>query len=148
MDSSLVQEGDNNVDINCQAIDGKNTLHVMARVSFQAQATNKAPTHEKIICVREKILSYLGYVCHAVFQCTASVIRTPTGNSVFRCMPAAMNNCFNSFKTALSIHTCFCGRDIFNYVLFMTSYNTSYLGLRLVASNSLPEISRASSGMS
>ena len=33
------------------------------------------------------------------------------------------------------IHVCSCGRDIFlNYVLFMTSYNTSYLGLRLIAS--------------
>ena len=37
----------------------------------------------------------------------------------------------NSFKTALSVHPCFCGRDIFKNVLFMTSHN-SYLGLRLV----------------
>ena len=100
MDSSLVQEGDNNVNINCQAIDGKNTLHVMARVSFQAQATNKAPTHEKIFFCEKNILSYLGYVCHAVFQCTEpSVMRTPTGNSVFKCMPACKcmktgNSCF------------------------------------------------------
>ena len=35
VDCSLVQEGDVNVDINCQTIDGKNTLHAMARVLFQ-----------------------------------------------------------------------------------------------------------------
>ena len=44
VDCSLVQEGDVNVDINCQTIDGKNTLHAMARVLFQEQATDKAPT--------------------------------------------------------------------------------------------------------
>ena len=39
----------------------------------------------------------------------------------------------NSFKTALSVHTCFCGRNILLNVLFMTSYNTSYLGCQPVA---------------
>ena len=45
VDCSLVQEGDENVDINCQTIDGKNTLHAMARLLFQEQATDKAPTN-------------------------------------------------------------------------------------------------------
>ena len=54
VDCSLVQEGDDNVDINCQTIDGKNTLHAMAWVLFQEQATDKAPTQEKIPRVPEK----------------------------------------------------------------------------------------------
>ena len=44
VDCSLVQEGDDHVDINCQTINGNNTLHAMARVLFQEQATDKAPT--------------------------------------------------------------------------------------------------------
>ena len=39
VDCSLVQLSDDNVDINCQTIDGMNTLHAMARVLFQEQAT-------------------------------------------------------------------------------------------------------------
>ena len=38
---------------------------------------------------------------------------------------------FNSFKTALLVHTCFCAWDIFKNVFFMKSHSTSYLGLRL-----------------
>ena len=53
VDCSLVQEGDDNVDTNCQTFDGKNTLHAMARVLFQEQATDKAPTQEIIPRVRE-----------------------------------------------------------------------------------------------
>ena len=41
VDYSRVQEGDDNIDTNCQTIDGKNTLHAMARVLFQEQATDK-----------------------------------------------------------------------------------------------------------
>ena len=33
----MVQEGDDNIDINCETIDGKNTFHSMARVIFQQQ---------------------------------------------------------------------------------------------------------------
>ncbi len=33
----LVHEGDDNVDINTETIDGKNTFHSMARVVFQQQ---------------------------------------------------------------------------------------------------------------
>ena len=54
VDCSLVQEGDDIVDINCQTIDGKNTLHAMARVLFQEQATFKAPTQEITPCVPQK----------------------------------------------------------------------------------------------
>ena len=38
VDCSLVQESNDNVDINCQTIDGKNTLHAMARILFEEQA--------------------------------------------------------------------------------------------------------------
>ena len=48
VDCSLVQEGDDNVDINRQTIDGKNILHAMAQVLFQEQATDKALTQEII----------------------------------------------------------------------------------------------------
>jgi hypothetical protein len=34
---SLIQEGDDNVDINTETVDGKNTYHAMARVIFQQQ---------------------------------------------------------------------------------------------------------------
>ena len=51
VDCSLVQEGDDNVNINCQTID--ETWN--ARVLLQEQATNKAITQEKIIRVPAKI---------------------------------------------------------------------------------------------
>ena len=41
VDCSRVQEGNENVDIECQTIDGKNTLHA---VLFQDQATDTVPT--------------------------------------------------------------------------------------------------------
>ena len=40
----IVHEGDDNIDINCQTIDGKHTFHAMARVLFQEQ-----PDVEQII---------------------------------------------------------------------------------------------------
>ena len=55
VDRSLVQKGGDNVDINFQTIDGNNTLHAMARVLFQEQATDKAPTQERIPRVPEKL---------------------------------------------------------------------------------------------
>ena len=36
----LIHEGDDNVDINAETIDGKNTFHSMARVIFQNQQIN------------------------------------------------------------------------------------------------------------
>ena len=36
----MVQEGDDNIDMNCETIDGKNTLHSMAHVVFQQQPAN------------------------------------------------------------------------------------------------------------
>ena len=57
VDCSLVQEGDDNVDINRQTIDGNNILHAMARVLFQEQATDQALTQEIIPRVPEKCMS-------------------------------------------------------------------------------------------
>ena len=57
VDCSLVHKVDDNVDINCQTIDGKNTLHAMARVLFQKRATDKASTRERIRRVPEKYMS-------------------------------------------------------------------------------------------
>ena len=36
---ALIQEADDNVDHNTETIDGKETLHAMARVIFQRQTT-------------------------------------------------------------------------------------------------------------
>lgn len=44
----FIQEGDDNVDINTQTIDGKNTYHAMARVIFQVQEVNEFVETERI----------------------------------------------------------------------------------------------------
>ena len=43
---SLIHEGDDNIDINTETIDGKNTLHSMARVVFQKQSADDSPPTE------------------------------------------------------------------------------------------------------
>ena len=54
----------------------------------------------------------------------------------------------NSFKMALSVHTCFCGRDIFLNVYFLWRHITRVIsGSVLYRRSTLTEISRASSGM-
>lgn len=45
----LIQEGADNVDINTEAIDGKNTFHSMARAIFQLQENT---TNTKLSCVK------------------------------------------------------------------------------------------------
>ena len=41
----------------------------------------------------------LGNVCHVLFECTElSAVRTPLLVTVYRCMPAAMNDCFKMFS--------------------------------------------------
>ena len=47
---SLVQEGDDNVDINAETIDGKDTFHSMARVVFQQQ--NPGATDASLVSVK------------------------------------------------------------------------------------------------
>ena len=44
----LLQEGDDNVDINCQTVDGKGTFHSMARVLFQEQSTMEISEHGSV----------------------------------------------------------------------------------------------------
>ena len=44
---SLIQEGDDNIDINCETVDGKGTFHSMARVVFQEQ-----PVHTDAVIQR------------------------------------------------------------------------------------------------
>ena len=39
-----------------------------------------------------------GNVCHVLFECTESAVRTPLLVTVYRCMPAAMNDCFKMFS--------------------------------------------------
>ena len=48
----LIQEGDDNIDINCETVDGKGTLHSMARVVFQEQTIE---TNESTETYRVKI---------------------------------------------------------------------------------------------
>ena len=41
----------------------------------------------------------LGNVCHVLFECTElSAVRTPLLVTGYRCMPAAMNDCFKMFS--------------------------------------------------
>ena len=53
---AFIQEGANNIDINCRTIDGKGTFHAMARVVFQQQATNVHRNHQRIPHSRSKTL--------------------------------------------------------------------------------------------
>lgn len=45
---TLIQERDNNVDINMEIVDGKNTYHSMARVLFQEQPLAHSPSEAKL----------------------------------------------------------------------------------------------------
>lgn len=45
---TLIQEGDDNVDINVETVDGKNTYHSMARVLFQEQFLAHSPTEANL----------------------------------------------------------------------------------------------------
>ena len=54
----MVQEGDDNIDINCETIDGKNTFHSMARVVFQQQPTQHIQRNTiRVLKTKEKSLS-------------------------------------------------------------------------------------------
>lgn len=50
----FIQEGDNNVDINTETVDGKNTYHAMARVIFQVQEENDYIETKRIARVSTK----------------------------------------------------------------------------------------------
>ena len=43
---NLVREGDDNIAINADTVDGKNTFHSMARVVFQEQSTDSPATRK------------------------------------------------------------------------------------------------------
>lgn len=45
---TLIQEGDDNVDINVETVDGKNTYHSMASVLFQEQPLAHSPSEAKL----------------------------------------------------------------------------------------------------
>ena len=54
----MVQEGDDNIDINCETIDGKNTFHSMARVVFQQQPAEYIQRNTiRVLKTKEKALS-------------------------------------------------------------------------------------------
>lgn len=50
----MIQEGNDNVDINTETIDMKNTYHEMARVVFQVQKGNEIVESERIIRTSKK----------------------------------------------------------------------------------------------
>ena len=55
----LIHEGDDNIDINAETIDGKNTFHSMARVIFQERsADSPATTHIAIEHTKSKSLAF------------------------------------------------------------------------------------------
>ena len=45
---TLIQEGDDNVDINVETVDGKNTYHSMDRVLFQEQPLGHSPSDNQL----------------------------------------------------------------------------------------------------
>ena len=45
---TLIQEGDDNIDINVETVDGKNRYHSMARVLFQEQPLAHSPSEAKL----------------------------------------------------------------------------------------------------
>jgi len=47
-ETNLIQEGADNVDINTETIDGKDTFHSMARAVFQVQSSSDRPTVDPI----------------------------------------------------------------------------------------------------
>ena len=49
MEGRLIQEGDDNIDINTQTLDGKGTYHSMARVIFQQQDSNSVQESQMVI---------------------------------------------------------------------------------------------------
>lgn len=58
--SSLIQEGADNIDIDCQTLDGKGTFHCMARVVFQRQSVKSAKvasSSRRLIHGRSKSMS-------------------------------------------------------------------------------------------
>lgn len=66
---SLIQEGDDNVDINVETVDGKNTYHSMARVVFQQQPVGsslegtklKRSTRRSLQCADANIMKTLPF---------------------------------------------------------------------------------------
>jgi hypothetical protein len=64
---ALIHEGDDNIDINAETIDGKHTFHSMARVIFQEQSANTPVTnitrvkhgHKKSLVLTEEVNSLM-----------------------------------------------------------------------------------------
>ena len=46
--SCIIHEGNDNIDINVETVDGKNTYHSMARVVFQDQPASRPTTHQRV----------------------------------------------------------------------------------------------------
>jgi hypothetical protein len=56
---SIIQEGADNIDINCETIDGKNTMHSMARIVFQQEpAAHTVRERIRVQYGKEKSLSF------------------------------------------------------------------------------------------
>ena len=68
---NLIHEGDDNIDINAEMVDGKNTFHSMARVVFQEQSTD-SPAPRKISIKHGKSKSLaLCEQSESLMQCVA-----------------------------------------------------------------------------
>ncbi len=65
----LLQEGDDNVDLNIETVDGKNTLHEMARVMYQNKSTDALPSKpQRIKATQEKSLKLSDDVLKSLTQ--------------------------------------------------------------------------------
>lgn len=66
----LVQEGADNIDINTETIDGKNTFHTMGRVVFQLQGpADHTPDTGRVMPSKDKSLPLDNDVCKVLSKC-------------------------------------------------------------------------------
>ena len=66
----LIHEGEDNIDINAETIDGKNTFHSMARVVFQERSADSPATTHTIEHKKSKSLA-LCQQTESLMQCVA-----------------------------------------------------------------------------
>ena len=103
---SLIQEGDENIDINVETIDGKNTYHSMGRVVFQEQQLTDKPVNSTIRLKR---------IEHRSLECKDNSILKPLlfSKSTSRAEPVRMPNISSIILQELNNFNIFqCSKDL------------------------------------
>ena len=103
---SLTQEGDGNIDINVETIDGKNTYHSMRRVVFQEQQLTDTPVHSTIRLKRTE---------HRSLECKDNSILRPLlfSKPTSHPEPVHMLNIFSiTLQELNNFNICQCSKDL------------------------------------